>query len=93
MYSLPQIRLPPGAVAAAKAAGKPPDVFYSLALLQGTGISVVPGAAFGQKDGTYHFRTTILPPKEKMNDIKNKFTTFHKKFMDEYRHSVPNAKL
>ena len=87
------MRLPAGALSAAKAAAKPPDVFYALALLNSTGISVVPGAAFGQKDGTYHFRTTILPPKEKMQDIKQKFSSFHREFMDQYRHSVPAAKL
>ncbi len=30
MYSFPQIRLPAKAIAAAKAAGKAPDVFYCL---------------------------------------------------------------
>ncbi|CAN1137408.1 Glutamate--glyoxylate aminotransferase 2 [Linum perenne] len=39
MYSFPQIRLPPKAIAAAKSAGKVPDVFYCLKLLEATGIS------------------------------------------------------
>ena len=51
MYSFPQIRLPPKAVEAAKRAGKVPDVFYCLKLLEATGISTVPGSGFGQKDG------------------------------------------
>lgn len=37
MYSFPQIRLPPKAMAAAKAAGKAPDVFYCLKLVEQTG--------------------------------------------------------
>jgi hypothetical protein len=41
MYSFPQIKLPPRAIEAAKAAGKAPDVFYCLKLLEATGISTV----------------------------------------------------
>lgn len=48
MYSFPRLRLPPKAIAAAKAAGKAPDVFYCLRLLEATGISTVPGSGFGQ---------------------------------------------
>lgn len=51
MYSFPQIRLPPKAIEAAKRAGKVPDVFYCLRLLEATGISTVPGSGFGQKEG------------------------------------------
>lgn len=60
----PQIRLPPRALAAAREAGKAPDVFYCLALLEATGISTVPGSGFGQEEGTFHLRTTILPREE-----------------------------
>ncbi|MQJ84078.1 aminotransferase class I/II, partial [Escherichia coli] len=64
MYSFPQIRLPPRAIEAAKQAGKVPDVFYCLKLLEATGISTVPGSGFGQKEGVFHLRTTILPAEE-----------------------------
>jgi hypothetical protein len=40
MYAFPQIMLSPKAVAAAKAAGKAPDVFYCLELLQATGTCI-----------------------------------------------------
>jgi len=86
MYSFPQLHLPKKAIEAAKAAGKSPDVFYCLKLLEATGISVVPGSGFGQAEGTFHLRTTILPMEDVM---KEKFvpllTDFHKKFMDTYR--------
>lgn len=59
MYSFPQIRLPSKALAAAAAAGKAPDVFYCLRLLEATGISTVPGSGFGQAPGTFHLRTTV----------------------------------
>ena len=51
MYSFPQIKLPPKAIQATKQAGKFPDVFYCLKLLEATGISTVPGSGFGQKEG------------------------------------------
>ena len=61
MYSFPRLHLPQKAVEAAKAAGKTPDTFYCLELLKETGIVTVPGAGFGQEEGTFHMRTTILP--------------------------------
>lgn len=56
MYLFPQVRLPKKAVEAAQQEGKVPDTFYALAMLDATGICVVPGSGFGQVDGTYHFR-------------------------------------
>ncbi|CAI5971897.1 unnamed protein product [Closterium sp. NIES-64] len=84
MYSFPRIHLPPAAIAAAKAAGKAPDVFYCLRLVEATGISTVPGSGFGQKDGTFHLRTTILPPESKMPQIMRNFQKFHSDFMAKY---------
>ena len=51
MYSFPKVKLPPGAISAARSAGKAPDVFYCIKLLEATGISTVPGSGFGQKEG------------------------------------------
>lgn len=84
MYSFPQIKLPPKAIAAAKEAGKAPDVFYCLKLLEATGISTVPGSGFGQKEGVFHLRTTILPPEEEMPEIMKSFKTFNDDFMAAY---------
>lgn len=69
LYVFPTITLPPKAVAAASAAGKPADTFYCLALLDATGLVVVPGSGFGQADGTWHFRSTILPPESQMDGV------------------------
>lgn len=138
MYAFPRIHLPPKAIAAAKAAGKQPDVFYCLKLVEATGawpllahvarfvytllalshmvlhkpasppwcrakpgsashqhnrqplcftkfdpfpqhagISTVPGSGFGQAEGTFHLRTTILPREEAMAVFVNKFKAFH----------------
>ena len=40
---------------------------YCLEMLNETGIATTPGSGFGQKDGTFHFRTTILPPEDKID--------------------------
>jgi glutamate--glyoxylate aminotransferase len=85
MYSFPQLRLPKKALAAAKAAGKAPDVFYCLALVEQTGISTVPGSGFGQAPGTFHLRTTILPTEEKMADVVKRLQKFHANFMNTYK--------
>ncbi|KAI4328181.1 hypothetical protein L6164_020559 [Bauhinia variegata] len=84
MYSFPQIRLPPRAIEAAKQAGKVPDVFYCLKLLEATGISTVPGSGFGQKEGVFHLRTTILPAEEDMPAIMASFKKFNDEFMEQY---------
>jgi alanine transaminase len=41
-------------------------IAYSCVSHHFAGICVVPGSGFGQKDGTYHFRTTFLPPEDKV---------------------------
>jgi aspartate/methionine/tyrosine aminotransferase len=53
------------------------DSEYCLALLEETGICVVPGSGFGQIPGTLHFRTTFLPPKEEIEDLVAKLKAFH----------------
>lgn len=85
MYAFPQIRLPEKAIEAAKKAGQTPDTFYAFQLLEQTGICIVPGNGFGQKPGTYHFRTTILPQKEKLKEMLDLFRKFHEKFLKEYK--------
>ncbi|KAE9607069.1 putative transaminase [Lupinus albus] len=86
MYSFPQIKLPPRAIEAAKQAGKVPDVLYCLKLLEATGISTVPGSGFGQKEGVFHLRTTILPAEEDMPAIMDSFKKFNDEFMEQYEH-------
>ncbi|GAA5921031.1 hypothetical protein JCM3775_004060 [Rhodotorula graminis] len=83
MYLFPTISLPPKAIAAAKAAGQSPDAFYSLRLLEATGICVVPGSGFGQQPGTWHFRTTFLAPGTE--DYVRRLKKFHEEFMQEHK--------
>lgn len=58
LYLFPRITLPQRAVAAAAAKGAAPDDFYALALLEATGLVVVPGSGFGQAKGACLARTT-----------------------------------
>jgi len=46
-------------------------------MLEQTGICVVPGTGFGQIPGTAHFRTTILPPTAKMEEVIRRIADFH----------------
>lgn len=85
MYAFPQLTLPPKAIEQAKKANKAPDVFYAFELLENTGVCIVPGSGFGQKPGTYHFRTTILPQTEKLKEMLQKFQKFHVQFMEKYK--------
>jgi alanine transaminase len=82
MYLFPTITLPAGALAAAKDANRAADEFYALRLLDATGVCVVPGSGFGQRDGTLHFRTTFLAPG---TEWVGQITKFHKEFMEEFK--------
>lgn len=84
MYAFPTIRLPPRAIAAAAQAGMSPDTAYCVALLDATGICVVPGSGFRQKKGTWHFRTTFLPGEDKMDTVIEKLRAFNDAYMASY---------
>jgi aspartate/methionine/tyrosine aminotransferase len=70
MYAFPSIALPPGRT----------DFDYAMALLEQTGICVVPGSGFGQAAGTAHFRTTTLPPTEKIQKVVDALGEFHRNY-------------
>ncbi|KAB1273045.1 Alanine aminotransferase 2 [Camelus dromedarius] len=84
MYAFPRIFIPAKALEAAQAHKMAPDMFYCMKLLEETGICVVPGSGFGQKEGTHHFRMTILPPVEKLKTVLQKVKDFHIKFLEKY---------
>lgn len=85
LYAFPTVTLSKKAQEAAKAAGKAPDTFYSLAMLDATGICVVPGSGFKQVPGTFHYRTTILPSERDMDVVIQSVKKFHDAFMNKYR--------
>jgi len=84
MYAFPQIYLPEKSIKAAEEAGQKPDFFYLMALLEEAGICVVPGSGFGQRPGTFHFRTTILPQPDTFDEMMTRFKKFHKSFIERY---------
>lgn len=85
MYAFPRLTIPPAAVKAAADQDKQPDFVYCMELLDKTGIVTVPGSGFGQEKGTFHVRTTILPPESDMQAVSDKFAEFHKGFMAKYK--------
>ena len=92
MYAFPSIELPPAFVAhAAKAAGASnggggaADEAWCVELLEATGIVCVPGSGFRQRAGTWHFRTTFLPPEGDMDSVIEQMAAFHADFMAQYK--------
>jgi alanine transaminase len=85
MYAFPQIVLPAGVLQAAKKANVTPDFFYCKAILDNAGICMVPGSGFGQRDGTYHFRTTFLPLEEQLGKVLERMVVVHKEFFAQYK--------
>lgn len=85
MYAFPKINLPNKAIEAANNVGQKPDFFYLMTLLEEAGICVVPGSGFGQRPGTFHFRTTILPQPDTFAEMMIRFKKFHKNFMEKYQ--------
>ena len=62
------------------------DTEYCLALLEETGICVVPGSGFGQVAGTLHFRTTFLPPRDEIKEVAEKLKAFHEMYWEKTAH-------
>jgi alanine transaminase len=85
MYVFPQIRLSAKAIEAAKEQKMTPDSYYALAMLEATGVCVIPGSGFGQEPNTYHFRSTFLPEEHLFEKFCGALEKFHKEFMDKHR--------
>jgi aspartate/methionine/tyrosine aminotransferase len=84
LYAFPQIHLPSRFVEHAKSVGKAADTLYCLEMLEATGVCVVPGSGFGQADGTWHFRTTILPQEKVLGQVLKSVKSFHEGFMKKW---------
>lgn len=82
LYLFPKITLPPRALEEAKKRGKEPDVMYALEMLDKTGVCVVAGSGFGQKEGEAHYRVTCLCPG--VEEYVGLLEGFHREFYEEY---------
>lgn len=91
MYAFPRIELSPRFVDEAQTAGVHPDAHYAMRLLLSTGVVVVPGSGFGQAKGTFHFRTTILPPEKDLDEVLRRMKEFHERLMREYGSNVASV--
>lgn len=85
MYAFPRLLLPQKAIDDSEKQGNPADFMYCMELLKKTGIVTVPGSGFGQVEGTYHVRTTILPPEEDMEDVGSRWKEFHIGYMSKFQ--------
>jgi len=89
MYLFPRVELPADAVKAAKSGSfSSADEWYCIKLLEATGLVVVPGSGFGQQEGTFHFRTTFLPPEDSLEVVLPKLASFHTALFTEYASSA-----
>lgn len=84
LYAFPRIVLPPRFVAEAENQGLPADEWYCIKLVDATGVVVVPGSGFGQRNGTWHFRTTFLPPESKIDGVLDRLKKFHDALIQDY---------
>ncbi|KAK0569819.1 alanine transaminase [Tilletia horrida] len=97
LYLFPRLRLPVEVEQKAKEAGKKIDEYYCLAMLDATGICVVPGSGFGRapekagssdKDGGKEddvfcfFRTTTLA--KETDAFLDRYGTFHRDFLKKH---------
>uniref|UniRef100_A0A7S1QPV8 Aminotransferase class I/classII large domain-containing protein n=1 Tax=Neobodo designis TaxID=312471 RepID=A0A7S1QPV8_NEODS len=92
MYAFPRIRLPQRYIDEAKAKGKAPDAVWCMGLVEQEGVVTIPGSGFGQVEGTYHFRTTILPPDEDMQDVARRIDAYQRRIIMKYG-PVADSKL
>lgn len=80
MYSFPQIQMPKKFLDHCAETNQDPDSVYCMDLLEKKGVCVVPGSGFGQRPGTNHLRMTILPPKNIMEQVMQRFEDYHTEF-------------
>lgn len=84
MYIFPSVTLPTKFVEEAEKKGKPVDFLWAKHMLEEAGVCVVPGSGFGQKPGTYHFRTTFLADKDSLRDAVSRMKKVQEKIIKEY---------
>lgn len=84
MYAFPRIQLPARLIAACEVRGVAADEQWCLDLMEATGIVSVPGSGFGQEEGTYHARFTILPPDDDFDDMLTRLGHFQTNLYEQW---------
>merc|ERR1712083_361489 len=77
MYAFPKIEIKGYIMKKAISEATPADTIYCLEMVDRCGVITVPGSGFGQKPGTFHLRTTILPDEPTLKEVVEKFKRFH----------------
>eukprot|EP00357_Protocruzia_adherens_P005992 CAMPEP_0114991426 /NCGR_PEP_ID=MMETSP0216-20121206/11365_1 /TAXON_ID=223996 /ORGANISM="Protocruzia adherens, Strain Boccale" /LENGTH=499 /DNA_ID=CAMNT_0002354751 /DNA_START=98 /DNA_END=1597 /DNA_ORIENTATION=+ len=85
LYAFPRVHFSQKAIDAAAAAGKAPDLYYALKMIDEVGIVTTPGSGFGQLPGTHHIRFTFsVWPDERLEKIMRLWKEFNEKFHAEH---------
>jgi len=84
MYIFPNVELPQKFIEEADRMGKKPDFLWAKYMLEEAGVCVIPGSGFGQKPGTYHFRTTFLADQESLRSAVHRMKAVHEKILKEF---------
>jgi len=84
MYIFPSVQLPPRFIEEAEKQGKKPDFLWAKYMLEEAGVCVIPGSGFGQKPGTYHFRTTFLADQNSLTDAVHRMKVVHERLLKEF---------
>ena len=85
MYCFPKIYFSKKVLEEAAKRKIPADLLYCLEALEHTGIATVEGTGFGQKKGTFHFRSTILiRPDDRFEEQLGKLKKFNDEFHEKY---------
>ncbi|KAM9308495.1 alanine aminotransferase 2-like [Gastrophryne carolinensis] len=83
-YAYTRIHIPDRAIRQAQGRGLVPDVFFCHLLLEESGIVLGDGSSFGQAEGTYHVRISLMQPLEELRSTLNDIIAFHRKFTREF---------
>ena len=74
MYLFPRLnKLPEGKT----------DFDYCMALLEETGLCVVNGSGFGQREGSHHLRIAFLPSKDQLTEVLPQWIEFHNRYVND----------
>lgn len=77
MYAFPRVTIKGYLMKKAISLATPADAIYCLEMVERTGIVCVPGSGFLQKPGTFHFRMSILPDEETLEQVLDDIERFH----------------
>ena len=58
------------------------DMKFTAELIKETGVVIVPGAGFGQKPGSAHFRTVLLPPEDVIEKSFKLIADFYRNYKE-----------